>query len=160
MFRKIISHPLFIGAMGGLIANFLYDLLKKYGGLPMDFLYGVFWNRVWPIWIGLAIAIIYWFIRFLLNFQQKYIHYNIFYRETERDLKEKQEAILGAWGKISGHEVKIEQLEKAIMPSLMKKLDSLETDIKNVKDFIHYKNKAEMVIDLCEEASGKANDKK
>jgi hypothetical protein len=66
--KKIITNFWFVGIVGGLIANFLYDIFKKYRGeSSMDFLYIYLWEKIWPFWIGLAIALIYKFIKFLVN---------------------------------------------------------------------------------------------
>jgi len=127
MVKKIISNPLFIGAVGGLITNFLSDVAKKYGGISMEFLYKYFWTGVWPIWIGLIIAVTYWFIRFLFNFRRQYMHYKDFSIKTEDDWRKTHQNVLDAWQRISGHGNKIEVLEF--------KLNKLDENIKE-----HYKN--------------------
>jgi len=61
----------------------------------------------------------------LINFRKKYINYNKFIKTTEDDLRKKQEAILGAWQKISRFENQIEQLTEVTIPFLTKKIDQL-----------------------------------
>ena len=78
--KKIIGHPLFVWAVGALATNFLPDIIKKHGGTSMEFLYKYFWSGIWPIWCGLAIAVIYWFIIFSRKVYKTYNNY-------ERDKK-------------------------------------------------------------------------
>ena len=82
MVRRIISHPLFIGTIGALVAKFLPDIFEKNWEIIMKFLYNHLWIGVWPIWVGLAIAAIYWFIRFSINVYKSYVHYDSFVKKT------------------------------------------------------------------------------
>jgi hypothetical protein len=82
MVRRIISHPLFIGTIGALVAKFLPDIFEKNWEIIMKFLYNHLWIGVWPIWVGLAIAAIYWFIRFSINVYKSYVHYDSFVKNT------------------------------------------------------------------------------
>ncbi len=87
MVRRIISHPLFIGVIGALATKFLPDIFQKYWEIIMEFLYNHLWVGVWPIWVGLAIAAIYWLIRFSVNVYKAYTHYETFKKEIYDSLK-------------------------------------------------------------------------
>lgn len=91
MVRRIISHPLFVGTIGALVVKFLPDIFEKNWEIMMTFLYNHLWIGVWPIWVGLAIAAIYWLIRFSINVYKAYAHYEIFIKETYPNSQDKIE---------------------------------------------------------------------
>ena len=124
MVKKVISNPLFIGIIGGLVSNFLPSIIGEHGRAMMQFLYKFLWQGVWPIWVGIAISLIYLFIRFLIRFRVKYINYDIFVKGTKDDLKKRQQDILDVWQKISYFDNQIEQLTKIIIPEIKGNADN------------------------------------
>ena len=56
------------GIVIAIISGFILKGFGKYGSIQMiKSLYQTFVVEMWPIWTGLVIAVIYWFIRFLLD---------------------------------------------------------------------------------------------
>jgi len=82
MVRRIISHPIFVGAISAFAAKFFPDIFGKNWEIIMEFLYNHLWIGVWPIWVGLAIAAIYWLIKFFVNVYKAYANYEIFIKKT------------------------------------------------------------------------------
>lgn len=73
--RRIIE-----SVIGGLIVAFLLKGVEKYGGINiMKSIYQTFMVELWPIWIGLLTALLYWTItdyiklRRFCNFLEKWI---------------------------------------------------------------------------------------
>lgn len=125
MKKKIVSHPLFVGAISALIARFLPDTIGRHGGIIMSFLYTYLWKGVWPIWIGLAIALIYWFIRFVIRFRKKYKDYDKLVERMNR-LEAKGHRIITLEG-----EDEFQQLVERV-----NRLETEPTKIENLKDLI------------------------
>ncbi len=80
--KKVITNFWFVGIVTGLGANLLSDLIKHYGGISMNFLYIHFWEKVWPIWVGLSIALIYKFVIFLWNLYRTYKQFKTFQKQA------------------------------------------------------------------------------
>lgn len=81
--------------IAGFIAGILLKVLDKYGGIGiMKSLFQTFVIELWPMWIGLAIAVIYWFIRFLLEVRNEINEIKKKYTLIEDSKKESKEVVI------------------------------------------------------------------
>jgi hypothetical protein len=50
--------------LAGIIVGLIFQGLEKFGGINiMKFIYQSFVVELWPMWIGLLVALLYWMIR-------------------------------------------------------------------------------------------------
>jgi hypothetical protein len=56
-----------------LVIGFIFKGLDKYGGIEtMKLVFQTFVIELWPMWLGVAAALIYWFVRFQMKIYKLY----------------------------------------------------------------------------------------
>src|SRR5437899_2644560 len=66
--RQILSHPITVAVVSGLLLQGIRYALEQIGGPnPVETFWQNFVVAMWPMWGGLVIGVLYWFIKFLLR---------------------------------------------------------------------------------------------
>lgn len=68
---KFLKHPITVTVVSALLLQAVNFAVKQLGGPnPLRTFWNVFVVELWPLWAGLIIGGIYWFVRFLMRLQR------------------------------------------------------------------------------------------
>jgi hypothetical protein len=105
--RRIIE-----SLISGFILSLALKILDKYGGIfIMKEIYQTFIVGLWPWWIGLAVAIIYWFTRFSINVYRTYINYERDKKAITDKVNKYQEAAISLGNQFTKTDNKLDEIE-------------------------------------------------
>lgn len=115
MIRELVK-----GILIGLVVSFISKGLDKYGGIEtMKSLFQTFVVELWPIWLGVAATVIYWFVRFQINVYRLYKYYGVGVGNRVKKLE----------NEVLKYNVRIQYLEK-----VSAKMWDLEKTVEGLKD--------------------------
>ncbi len=114
--------------IAGCISGILVKVVDKYGGfLQMEDLYKIFVIELWPIWVGLIVTILYWFIRYQVDIRKsnKTIAEEII--GIKKSLKNTNDQLYDSWNKTVGNYNNVLRELLTLRQTLEQKNDLAET---------------------------------
>ena len=106
------------GIIIGVISGFVLKGLDKYGGIEMiKSLFQTFVIEMWPIWFGLTIALLYWFIREVISIHKCITRSLNFDKKLDELGAERRELLTHVHNSYNGLAVRLDKIEKRLPPA-------------------------------------------
>ena len=125
MARRIIETGII-----AIVSSFISNELYKSEGIVMKFLYEHLWVGIWPIWVGLAAAVVYWIVRLLIDLYKMERAYKNDLSEMKKEIRSNAKKTIELVNQV--YEEVSEWRETA--ETIMEKYRGLEKTIKELKD--------------------------
>jgi hypothetical protein len=117
-----------VSLIAGCMSGILLKAVDKYGGfLQIEDSYKIFVIELWPIWVGLIVTVLYWFIRYQLDIHKSNKTTAEEIIGMKKSLKNANDEIYDSWNRTVGNYNNVLRELSTLRQTLERKNDLTET---------------------------------